>query len=159
MTVVETTIYDWHLIKRRVCFLLISTEEIETDDLDLNRSKRYPWSNLIHRSENRQLMVAIDSRWWDSSSNHRWCQQQAPRVGRWRESAKRVWWLLLIPDVMFICVIPDFMPKSYTYHMCAQDHLFHTHRHKVFIDNQTSRIKYIYYINNVLLRLRWLSWK
>jgi hypothetical protein len=33
--------------------------------------------------------------------------------------------------------------------MCAQDHFFHTHGPKVFIDNQMSRIKYIYYINNV----------
>jgi hypothetical protein len=33
--------------------------------------------------------------------------------------------------------------------MFAQDHLFHTHGHKVFIDSQMSQIKYIYYINNV----------
>jgi hypothetical protein len=36
-----------------------------------------------------------------------------------------------------------------THRMCVQDHLFHTHRHKVFIDSQMSRIKYNYYINNV----------
>jgi hypothetical protein len=33
--------------------------------------------------------------------------------------------------------------------MYAQDQLFHTYRQKVFTDNQISRIKYIYYINNV----------
>jgi hypothetical protein len=31
----------------------------------------------------------------------------------------------------------------------TQDQLFHTYRLKVFIDNQMSRIKYIYYINIV----------
>jgi hypothetical protein len=33
--------------------------------------------------------------------------------------------------------------------MYAQDQLFHTYGQKVFTDNQKSRIKYIYYINNV----------
>jgi hypothetical protein len=44
---------------------------------------------------------------------------------------------------------PNFMPKPCTHRMCAQDHLFHTHRSKVFTDSQMSQIKYIYYINNV----------
>jgi hypothetical protein len=39
--------------------------------------------------------------------------------------------------------------KSSTHRMCAQDHLFHKYGHKVFIDSQIPRIKYIYYINNV----------
>jgi hypothetical protein len=33
--------------------------------------------------------------------------------------------------------------------MYAQDQLFHTYGQKVFTDNQMSRIKYIYYIDNV----------
>jgi hypothetical protein len=33
--------------------------------------------------------------------------------------------------------------------MYAQDQWFHTYGHKVFTDSQMSRIKYIYYINNV----------
>jgi hypothetical protein len=33
--------------------------------------------------------------------------------------------------------------------MCAHDHLFHTHKHKVFTDRQMSQIIYIYYINNI----------
>jgi hypothetical protein len=41
------------------------------------------------------------------------------------------------------------LAKPSTHRMCAQDHLFHTHGHKVFTDSQMSRIKYIYYINNV----------
>jgi hypothetical protein len=44
---------------------------------------------------------------------------------------------------------PIFMPKPSTHRMYAQDQLFHTYRQKVFIDNQLSRIKYNYYINNV----------
>jgi hypothetical protein len=44
---------------------------------------------------------------------------------------------------------PVFMPKPSTHRMCAQDHLFHTHRPQVFTDNQMSQIKYIYYINNI----------
>jgi hypothetical protein len=32
--------------------------------------------------------------------------------------------------------------------MFAQDHLFHTHRYRVFTDSQMSQIKYNYYINN-----------
>jgi hypothetical protein len=51
------------------------------------------------------------------------------------------------------------MPKSNTHRICAKDQLFHTHGHKVFTDRQTSRIKYNYYINNVLLELGWLSRK
>jgi hypothetical protein len=39
--------------------------------------------------------------------------------------------------------------KPSTRRMCAQDHLFYAHRHKVFTDSQMSRIKYNYYINNV----------
>jgi hypothetical protein len=39
--------------------------------------------------------------------------------------------------------------KPSTHRMCAQDQLFHTHGHKVFKDSQMSRIKYIYYTNNV----------
>jgi hypothetical protein len=42
-----------------------------------------------------------------------------------------------------------FMPKPSTHCMCALDQLFHTYGPKAFIDNQMSRIKYIYYINNV----------
>jgi hypothetical protein len=41
------------------------------------------------------------------------------------------------------------MPKPSTRRMYAQDQLFHTYGHKVFIDSQMSRVKYIYYINNV----------
>jgi hypothetical protein len=33
--------------------------------------------------------------------------------------------------------------------MYAHDQLFHTYEQKVFTDNQMSRIKYIYYIDNV----------
>jgi hypothetical protein len=33
--------------------------------------------------------------------------------------------------------------------MYGQDQLFHTYGQNVFTDNQISRIKYIYYINNV----------
>jgi hypothetical protein len=33
--------------------------------------------------------------------------------------------------------------------MYAQDQSFHTYEQKVFIDNQVSLIKYIYYIDNV----------
>jgi hypothetical protein len=44
---------------------------------------------------------------------------------------------------------PTLQAKPSTHRMCAQDHLFHTHGHKVFIDSQMSRIKYIYYINNI----------
>jgi hypothetical protein len=44
---------------------------------------------------------------------------------------------------------PVFMQKPGTHRMGAYDHLFHTHGLKVFTDNQMSRIKYIYYINNV----------
>jgi hypothetical protein len=39
--------------------------------------------------------------------------------------------------------------KPSTHRMCAHDHLFHTHGHKVFIVSQMSWIKYIYYINNI----------
>jgi hypothetical protein len=39
--------------------------------------------------------------------------------------------------------------KSSTHRMYAHDQLFHTYGPKVFTDNQMSRIKYIYYINNV----------
>jgi hypothetical protein len=46
-------------------------------------------------------------------------------------------------------IIPDFASKPSTHRMCAQYHLFHTHGHKVFTDNQMSQIKYIYYINSV----------
>jgi hypothetical protein len=42
-----------------------------------------------------------------------------------------------------------FMPKPSTHRMSAQDHLFHTHRPKVFTLSKMSQIKYIYYINNV----------
>jgi hypothetical protein len=38
--------------------------------------------------------------------------------------------------------------KLSTHRMCAQDHLFHTHRRKVFTDSQMSWINYYYYINN-----------
>jgi hypothetical protein len=44
---------------------------------------------------------------------------------------------------------PVFMPKLSTHHTYAQDQLFHTYGPKVFTDNQMSRIKYTYYINNV----------
>jgi hypothetical protein len=44
---------------------------------------------------------------------------------------------------------PILQAKPCTHHMCAQDHLFHTHGYKVFIDSQISRVKYIYYTNNV----------
>jgi hypothetical protein len=44
---------------------------------------------------------------------------------------------------------PILQAKPSTRRMCAQDHLFHTHRQKVFTDSQMSRIKYIYCINNV----------
>jgi hypothetical protein len=44
--------------------------------------------------------------------------------------------------------MPDFASKTpSTHHMCVHDHLFHTHKHKMFSDSQMSRIKYIYYIN------------
>jgi hypothetical protein len=36
---------------------------------------------------------------------------------------------------------PIFMSKLSTHHMCAHDHLFHTHGSKVLTDNQISRIK------------------
>jgi hypothetical protein len=49
-------------------------------------------------------------------------------------------------DIQCVYVIPDF---ASTHRMCAQDHLFHTHGHKMFTDSQMSRIKYIYYTNNV----------
>jgi hypothetical protein len=49
---------------------------------------------------------------------------------------------------------PIFMPKSNTHRICAEDDLFHTHGHKVSTDSQMSRIKYNYYINNALLKLR-----
>jgi hypothetical protein len=39
--------------------------------------------------------------------------------------------------------------KPGTHRMCAQDHLFHTHRHKAFTNSQLSQIKYNYYINIV----------
>jgi hypothetical protein len=42
-----------------------------------------------------------------------------------------------------------FVPKPSTYRMYAQDQLFHIYGPKVFTDSQMSRIKYIYYINNV----------
>jgi hypothetical protein len=41
------------------------------------------------------------------------------------------------------------MPKSCTHRMYAHDQLFYTYGQKVFTDNQISRIKYNYYINNV----------
>jgi hypothetical protein len=41
------------------------------------------------------------------------------------------------------------MPKPNTHRMYAHDQLFQRYGHKVFTDNQMSRIKYIYYINNV----------
>jgi hypothetical protein len=41
------------------------------------------------------------------------------------------------------------MPKLSTHRMYAQDQLFHTYGQKVFTDYQMSRIKYIYYIDNV----------
>jgi hypothetical protein len=44
---------------------------------------------------------------------------------------------------------PIFMPKPSDHRMCAQDHLFSTHKPKVFTDNQMSQIKYNYYINIV----------
>jgi hypothetical protein len=44
---------------------------------------------------------------------------------------------------------PILQEKPSTHRMCAQDHLFHTHGHKVFTDSQMSRVKYIYYRNNV----------
>jgi hypothetical protein len=44
---------------------------------------------------------------------------------------------------------PILQAKPSTHRMCAQDHLFHTQRQKVFTDSQMSRIKYIYCINNV----------
>jgi hypothetical protein len=52
-----------------------------------------------------------------------------------------------------VLLYPVFKPKPSTHHMCAHDHLFHTHRPKVFIDNQMSRIEYIYYIDIVNQRL------
>jgi hypothetical protein len=44
---------------------------------------------------------------------------------------------------------PILQAKPSTHRMCAQHHLFHTHGYKVFTNSQVSRIKYIYYINNV----------
>jgi hypothetical protein len=44
---------------------------------------------------------------------------------------------------------PVFMSKSSTHRMYAQDQLFHTYGQKVLTDNQMSRIKYNYYIDNV----------
>jgi hypothetical protein len=44
---------------------------------------------------------------------------------------------------------PGFMPKPSAHRMYAYDQLFHTYKQKVFTDNQMSRIKYIYYIDNV----------
>jgi hypothetical protein len=44
---------------------------------------------------------------------------------------------------------PILQAKASTHRMCAQVHLFHAHGHKVFTDSQMSRVKYIYYINNV----------
>jgi hypothetical protein len=43
-----------------------------------------------------------------------------------------------------------FLSESRVLITCVpQDHLFHTHRPKVFIDSQMSQIKYNYYINIV----------
>jgi hypothetical protein len=44
---------------------------------------------------------------------------------------------------------PILQAKPSTPRMCAQDHLFHIHELKVFIDRQMSQIKYIHYINNI----------
>jgi hypothetical protein len=44
---------------------------------------------------------------------------------------------------------PILQAKPCTHCMCAQDHIFHTDGYKVFTDSQMSRIKYIYYINNI----------
>jgi hypothetical protein len=44
---------------------------------------------------------------------------------------------------------PIVQAKSSTHCMYAQDQLFDIYGPKVFTDNQISRIKYIYYINNV----------
>jgi hypothetical protein len=41
------------------------------------------------------------------------------------------------------------MPEPSTQHMYARDQLFHTYGQKVLTDNQMSRIKYNYYVNNV----------
>jgi hypothetical protein len=41
--------------------------------------------------------------------------------------------------------------------MFAQDHLFHTHEHKVLTDSQMSQIKYNYYINIISNGLKQLS--
>jgi hypothetical protein len=49
---------------------------------------------------------------------------------------------------------PILQTKPSTHPMCAQDHLFHTHGHKVFTDSQMSQIKYNYYINNNVLRTK-----
>jgi hypothetical protein len=37
-------------------------------------------------------------------------------------------------------VIPDLQAKPSTHRMCAQNHLFHTHGHKLFTDSQMSQI-------------------
>jgi hypothetical protein len=44
---------------------------------------------------------------------------------------------------------PILQAKPSTHRMYAQDQLFHIYGLKVFIDNQMSQIKYIYYINNI----------
>jgi hypothetical protein len=42
-----------------------------------------------------------------------------------------------------------FLSKPCIHRMYAQDQLFHTYGQKVLTDNQMSRIKYNYYIDNV----------
>jgi hypothetical protein len=49
-----------------------------------------------------------------------------------------------------IFVIPGFMPKPCTHRMYDPGSIVPHIRPKVFTDNQLSRIKYIYYIINVL---------
>jgi ATP-dependent helicase/DNAse subunit B len=61
------------------------------------------------------------------------------------------------PSKTILLSYPILQAKPSTHLMCAQDHLFHTHEHKVFIDNQMSQNKYNYYINNVHQRLKQLS--
>jgi hypothetical protein len=41
-----------------------------------------------------------------------------------------------------------FLCQNHVLIIYAEDQLFHTYRLKVFTDNQMSRIKYIYYMNN-----------
>jgi hypothetical protein len=53
--------------------------------------------------------------------------------------------ITLVPLLSYLV----FMPKPSTHRMYTQDQLFHTYKQKVFTDNQMSRIKYIYYIDNV----------